>query len=63
MVSTLSLDGMDKWSLDPRFKVEIVSGETNFEPHNVPECQEVTLVVFVAPLFPPRSAKQRCLQA
>jgi hypothetical protein len=45
MVSTLSLDGLDKWSLDPRFKVEIVSGETNFEPQNVPECQEVTLVM------------------
>jgi hypothetical protein len=24
MVSTLSLDGPDKWSLDPRFQVEIV---------------------------------------
>jgi hypothetical protein len=23
-VSTLSLDGPDKWSLDPRFQVEIV---------------------------------------
>jgi hypothetical protein len=25
-VSTLSLDGLDKWSLDPRFREEIVSG-------------------------------------
>jgi hypothetical protein len=25
-VSTLSLDGPDKWSLDPRFREEIVSG-------------------------------------
>jgi hypothetical protein len=41
-VSKLSLD---KWSLDPRFRVEIVSGGTNFEPQNLPECQEVTLVV------------------
>jgi hypothetical protein len=32
MVSTLSLDGMDNSSLDPRFQVEIVSRETNFEP-------------------------------
>jgi hypothetical protein len=24
MFSTLSLDGMDKWSLDPRFRVEMV---------------------------------------
>jgi hypothetical protein len=26
IVSTLSLDGPDKWSLDPRFREEIVSG-------------------------------------
>jgi hypothetical protein len=26
MVSMLSLDGLDKWSLDPRFQEEIVSG-------------------------------------
>jgi hypothetical protein len=45
MVSMLSLDGLDKWLLDPRFKLEIMSGETNFEPQKVPECQEVTLVV------------------
>jgi hypothetical protein len=25
--------------------VEIVSGGTNFEPQNVPECQEVTLAM------------------
>jgi hypothetical protein len=31
-VSTLSLDMSDKWSLDPRFRVEIVFGGTNFEP-------------------------------
>jgi hypothetical protein len=45
MISTLSLDGLDKWSLDPRFQVEIMSGGTNFEPKNVPECQEVTLAM------------------
>jgi hypothetical protein len=44
-VSTLSLDGLDKWSLEPRFPVEIVSRGTNFEPQNDPECQEVTLVM------------------
>jgi hypothetical protein len=38
MVSMMSLDGLDKWSLDPMFKVEIVSGETNFEPQNIPDC-------------------------
>ena len=32
MVSTLSLDGLDKWSLDPRFRAEMVFGGTNFEP-------------------------------
>jgi hypothetical protein len=26
MFSTLSLNGLDKWSLDPRFQEEIVSG-------------------------------------
>jgi hypothetical protein len=26
IVSTLILDGLDKWSLDPRFQEEIVSG-------------------------------------
>jgi hypothetical protein len=26
-VSTLSLDGLDKWSLDPRYRVEIVLEE------------------------------------
>jgi hypothetical protein len=31
-VHALSLDGLDKWSLEPRFQVEIVSGGTNFEP-------------------------------
>jgi hypothetical protein len=41
----LSLDGLDKWSLDLRFQVEIVSGGTNFGPQNLLEWQEVTLVV------------------
>jgi hypothetical protein len=31
MVSTLSLDGLDKWSLDPRFQVEIVLRGTNLD--------------------------------
>jgi hypothetical protein len=30
MVSTLSLDGPDKWSLDPRFRVEMVFGWNQF---------------------------------
>jgi hypothetical protein len=41
-VSTSNLDGLDKWSLDPIFQVEIVYGGTNFEPQNVIECQEIT---------------------
>ena len=44
-VLTLNLYGLDKWSLDPKFQVEIVLRGTNFEPHNIPECQEVTLAV------------------
>jgi hypothetical protein len=44
-VQSLSLDGSDKWPLEPRFQVENVSKGTNFEPRNIPECQEVTLVV------------------
>jgi hypothetical protein len=31
--------------LEARFQVEIVSRGTNFEPQNIPECQEVTLVM------------------
>ena len=31
-VSMLSLDGPDKWSLEPRFRVEMLFGGTNFEP-------------------------------
>ena len=42
MVSMLSLDGSDKWSLDPRFWVEMVFEGTNFEPYNVSECRGVT---------------------
>jgi hypothetical protein len=30
--SALSLDGLDKWSLDLRFQVEIMSRRTNFGP-------------------------------
>jgi hypothetical protein len=32
MFSTLSLDGSDKWCLDPRFRVEMVFEGTDFEP-------------------------------
>ena len=42
IVSMLSLDGPDKWSLDPRFQVEMVFGGTNSEPYNVSEFQGVT---------------------
>jgi hypothetical protein len=42
MVSMLILDGSDKWSLDPRFRVEMVFGGTNFKHYNVYESQGVT---------------------
>jgi hypothetical protein len=35
MVSTLSLDGLDKWSLEPRFQGEIVSRGKNFKPQSI----------------------------
>jgi hypothetical protein len=34
-VQALSLDGPDKWSLEPRFQREIVSRRTNFEPQSI----------------------------
>jgi hypothetical protein len=34
-VQELSLDGPDKWSLEPRFQREIVSRGTNFEPRSI----------------------------
>jgi hypothetical protein len=40
--SMLSLDGLDKWSLDPGFEEKLCLGGPIFGPLNVPECQGVT---------------------
>jgi hypothetical protein len=41
LVSTLSLDGPDKWSLDRGLRRNCV-WRTNFRPQNVSECQRAT---------------------
>jgi hypothetical protein len=47
-VSTLSLNGLDKWSLDPKFRWESCLEEPIFGPVNVPECQGVTWLCYKA---------------
>jgi hypothetical protein len=43
MVSTLSLDGLDRWLMKQRFQSELLSRGTKFEVQSIPECQEGTV--------------------
>jgi hypothetical protein len=45
MFSKLGLDGLDKWSLDPRFQVEMVFVGTHLKPYIVCKFQGVALVM------------------
>jgi hypothetical protein len=44
--SMLSLNGLDKWSLDLKFRWESCLEEPIFGPVNVPECQGVTWLCY-----------------